>query len=181
MKSSTVVLCMKLLSSAIALILLNTSAIAQNCQPELDSYKPTFSFTDNGASVVDASTNLEWQKCALGQVYSTGSGCEGIPFELTWKQAFIKAGQFSENPILAGGSQWRLPNVKELSTLIDSACYNPASNQGVLPGLGSFHYWTATNNFQGGGGDAWAVDFTLGSINRFNKTATYRVILVKEL
>ena len=61
------------------------------------------SFTDNGdGTVTDRATGLMWQKA------DSGKGVD-------WKQALA----FAENLQLGGYSDWRLPNAKELHSIVD--------------------------------------------------------------
>jgi len=63
----------------------------------------TNNFIDNGnGAITDESTGLMWQKSDNGQ-------------GLVWKDAI----SYSENLVLAGFSDWRLPNVKELQSILD--------------------------------------------------------------
>ena len=74
------------------------------------------SFIDNGDSTVtDSSTGLMWQQT------------ESV--EWNWVQAL----KYCEDLALAGYSDWRLPNYKELSSLIDDARYSPDIDTASFP------------------------------------------------
>ena len=63
----------------------------------------TNDFTDNGdGTVTDAATGLMWQQA------DNGAG-------KTWKEAL----SYAENLVLAGHDDWRLPNAKELQSILD--------------------------------------------------------------
>ncbi|MCK0192871.1 DUF1566 domain-containing protein [Arenibacter sp. F20364] len=74
-------------------------------------------FKDNGdGTITDTSTGLMWSK---------KDSQEG----LDWKNALV----YSENTVLAGHSDWRLPNVKELQGIVDYH-YAPSAKDTTLVG-----------------------------------------------
>ena len=131
---------------------------------------PVPRFTDNGnGTVKDNLTGLIWLK---------NSNCFGAR---TWDQALTDAnGLASPSCGLSDGSlagHWRLPNVRELLSLIDFAAFSPAIPSGT-PFAGvqpSVRYWSSTvvaNNTP----NAWDIDFDIGTVNRNQaKTNTYFV------
>ena len=72
-------------------------------------------YQDNGdGTITDLETDLIWAKCSGGMSYDVGGDvCQGSSSALNWRDALEAAGA-SE---LAGHSDWRLPNAKELQTL----------------------------------------------------------------
>ena len=66
-------------------------------------------FTDNGTTVTDQRTGLEWQKQDDG-------------ITRTWQAALDYCNGLS----LAGHTDWRLPNIKELESITDDSRYIPA-------------------------------------------------------
>jgi hypothetical protein len=88
------------------------------------------SFTDLGNGVVkDNITGLEWQQ-------------ETAPGKYTWQQAV----DYCNNLSLGGKDDWRLPTVKELSTLADSGISDtgPTINTYYFPGTQQGNYWSST-------------------------------------
>ena len=71
----------------------------------------TVAYGDDGVNntVNDAWTGLQWRRCEEGRVWG-GSRCTGTASRLTHESALIHA---------RGQAGWRLPNVKELSSLVD--------------------------------------------------------------
>jgi hypothetical protein len=61
------------------------------------------------------------------------------------------------------GVAWRLPNVKELQTLVDRSVGFPAINSGVFPNTPTVEFWTATP-MPGLVSTAAYVDFSRGSV-----------------
>lgn len=85
-------------------------------------------FTDNGnGTITDNLTQLVWQK-----IPSTTTS--------TWEQALT----YAEGLNLAGNTDWRLPNIKELQSLNDENITNPAVNLTYFSALGVHNYWSST-------------------------------------
>jgi len=115
---------------------------------------PASSFTEstvNGKVIVtDTVTGIIWQK-----EYSD---------TLTW----VNALNYCENLTYAGYTDWRLPNIEELETLIDDL-YDPASS---FPGISSNTFWASSSSVYDTG-NAWFVAFDLGNVNNYKKTENF--------
>ncbi len=85
----------------------------------------------------DPSTNKTWMRCSLGQIW-TGNDCEDSAQTYTWEQAKSAIEGLNEQSY-AGYSDWRLPNIEELKTLIyqdevsNTVVYNYPSNTLIQP------------------------------------------------
>lgn len=86
---------------------------------EVDHYQ----INDDG-TVKDPKTGLVWQRCTYGQRWN-GSGCSGEPKNYFWYDAIKIRDNF------AGYSDWRLPNIDELGTLIYCSS---GKTKGIYPG-----------------------------------------------
>ncbi|MFV2056302.1 MAG: Calx-beta domain-containing protein [Thiohalomonadales bacterium] len=133
---------------------------------------PTSRFTLNGATVIDTRTNLEWARCVTGQAWlSTSSTCSGAQTDYTWSGALTEVVVANTNVFL-GKTGWRLPNAKELVSIVENQCENPAINAFVFPNtpISGGHTWTSTPsstvNF------ANIVDFSNGSTAGIQISAT---------
>jgi hypothetical protein len=103
------------------------------------------SYTDNGdGTVTDVGTGLMWQK---------GYSSE----EMNWEEALA----YCEGLNLGGYTDWRLPNKKELRSLVDYSRYNPAINTTYFPNTAASWYWSSTTNANGTD-SAWIMDFNDG-------------------
>jgi len=121
------------------------------------SCSTTGRFTDNGdGTVTDSCTNLMWQK-------------QTAPGTYTWQEAL----QYCDNLSLAGRSDWKLPNERELHTLVDYGRINPSINP-VFQVVAT-DYWSSTS-YVNDPQFAWVVWFWSGSqnVSMANKE-TYRV------
>ncbi len=110
-------------------------------------------FTDNGdGTVTDNITGLMWQQ---------GPSNREV-FGQTWKEAI----PYCEDLSLAGHDDWRLPNIKELTNLMEIKLDNPSVYMRSFPNTWLHEYWTSTTE-RGKGPNkwkfVWIVDFTRGN------------------
>ncbi len=99
------------------------------------------SFTDNSnGTITDNSTGLMWQKCPRYQ--NTDSNCSGTAIETKWSSDM----QYCENLTLLNQSDWRLPNIKELVSLIDYTKSPTRIDETYFPNTGSFDFTSSTTN-----------------------------------
>ncbi len=116
-------------------------------------------FADNGnGTVTDNATALTWVKDGAGPGCNNGN-------TLTWKEAI----DFAENLDFAGYSDWRLPNVKELQSIVDYGSSAPAISP-LFSGTRSY-YWTSTT-FLPVPDFAFFVEFKTGGVYREAKSST---------
>ncbi len=122
-------------------------------------------FTDNGdGTVTDNPTNLIWLKFA---------NCFGFG---DWTNALSDANTLADGLCsLTDGSvvgDWRLPNVRELQSLIGYSNSLPALPTGhPFSGVQSSYYWSSTT-FAGNPITAWGVLLDGGTVIVGNKTIT---------
>lgn len=149
---------------------------ATNRNPEIGVSKPDVQYVDNGdGTVSDLVTGLTWQKCIHGQTYDELTGeCSGTGLQLSWSNALIEA----EGASLAGDNDWRLPNVKELYSLVEQACHTPSINESLFPGVVNHRFWssTPTNNPPY---SAYEIQFSTGYMNKLSRTIPLSVRLVR--
>jgi hypothetical protein len=150
--------------------------LAQTCRTETEvpSTTPASRFQDNGdATVTDQSTGLMWARCPEGL---SGTGCAtGAAAAFTWEGALLRA----RDSGLAGYTDWRLPDIKELSSLVEERCYDPAINLAVFPNTPSSGFWSASPGGASSGG-AWYVRFYDGYAYGYGRGGyAYRVRLVR--
>ena len=146
---STVLLCCAIVSTS----------LAQTCTTDgriPPPSTPSVRFTDNGdGTVTHHKTGLMWAKCAEGL---SGADCaSGTAYNYTWDGA-LEAALASR---LAGKSDWRLPNIKELQSIVEEQCTDPAINLAVFPNTPASYFWSASP-VGGNMGVTWYVHFTNG-------------------
>lgn len=146
-----------LLGLLLILVTANVSA-AQTCKyASIRATAPASRFSDNlDGTVTDKASGLQWKRCAEGQTWSGGT-CTGSPTTHFWQQAL----QLADTASYAGHSDWRLPNIKELSSIVERACYSPAIDQAVFPAAPTSYFWSASP-YAYGSDYAWYVYFYNG-------------------
>lgn len=115
-----------------------TGQVAAECNPAIKMTTPQsrFGFSDDGTTVTDIWSGLVWQRCALGATLDdqgTTSPLDDYPY--SWQDALQAADTLNSTGGFAGASDWRVPNIKELITIIEHACFSPAMNELVFPNL----------------------------------------------
>jgi len=129
------------------------------------------SYTDNGdGTVVDNATGLMWEQLA------TDNSIHGVENTYTWSAAFQKIATLNTSGF-AGHSDWRLPNRRELESLVDAGTAHPAMDPIFNTGL-SAYFWSSTT-FQDVPTNAWAINPDEGDVNAFGKTVPYYVRAVR--
>jgi hypothetical protein len=107
--------------------------------------QPEDRFVDNqNGTVTDTVTCLQWQQATAGS--------------MNWEGALA----YAENLSLAGYTDWRLPNINELTSIVDYSRIDPAVDPAAFPGTVSSSYWTSTTSLALMTYYAWAVNFSSG-------------------
>jgi PKD repeat protein len=124
-------------------------------------------FQVKGQEVFDSKTGLTWRICAEGMTYSpTGGLCTGTPLGYSHEGALIQAAEV--------GQGWRLPNIKELNSIVDRNFGNgdnlPTLDPIAFPGATVGLFWASTPLAQLSS-SAWVVDFRRGFITASNRNA----------
>jgi hypothetical protein len=130
-------------------------------------------FTDNGnGTVTDNLTGLIWMKNA------------GALGGASWGQALIIANELQSGDAdltddsVAG--DWRLPNLRELQSLLSFGTYDPALPPGhPFTGVQSFWYWSSTTCAYYTTNNAWVVHFHAGSVLGGDESGPYYVWCVR--
>ncbi|WP_200153424.1 DUF1566 domain-containing protein [Chromatium okenii] len=131
-------------------------------------------FVDNGnGTVTQMNTGLMWAKCSEGQ---TDSDCTGTATEMNWSAALTAANE----SLLGGYSDWRLPNLKELQTLVDYSRYSPAIDSSYFPNTPGAWFWSGSP-YADNSGDAWIVDFYGGYAKNSSRISALSVRLVRSI
>ena len=124
-------------------------------------YTQTFT-TDNGnGTVTDNVTGLVWQR--------TDDGASRV-----WPDAI----NYCETLSLGGKTDWRLPNVKELKSIVDYTKYSPAIDTAAFPDTQLSFYWSSASNTINSS-YAWSVDFSDGNVGNGSKSYDYYVRCVR--
>jgi hypothetical protein len=141
-------------------------ASAQTCNPAVAATTPASRFqTQPHGVLLDRHTGLRWQRCSQGQWWDHGH-CRGEVRRVTWQQAQTLAGH-----------GWRLPDLKELSAMVELRCVKPAINLALFPDTPAGDFWTATP-FVNQPGQQWRVQFIYGEAtpDKYRKPAAVRLV-----
>ncbi|MEA1053456.1 DUF1566 domain-containing protein, partial [Lamprobacter modestohalophilus] len=135
--------------------------------------QPTVSFVDNGdGTITDENTGLMWAKCSVGR---GGPDCGSDSEQMMgWQQALT----YAEEATLAGYSDWRLPNVKELQSLVDYGTVEPAIDERLFPATPSSLFWSSSPDAWPSS-YAWSVDFSGGDFYGHPKGYDLAIRLVR--
>jgi hypothetical protein len=105
--------------------------------------------------VVDSVTGLYWQGCAAGL---TGSPCAGGTVgTYTWTNALGYCAGLN----WGGHQDWRLPNAKELGSIVNERTSSPATYMTVFPDFHASYFWSSSS-YAGSPSVAWRVYFNTG-------------------
>lgn len=120
----------------------------------------------NDGTITDHGTDLMWvvEPAALG-----------FPFDE--KVIWATARDYCKTLEYAGYSDWRLPTIKELVSIVDYGARNPATYSDYIK-LGNDNYWSVTL-YADKGGYVWGVYFGNGFVSNEDLTQTFYTIPVR--
>ena len=182
------------LATLLLACLLGALPVAASAQP--------FTISTDGSEVTDQKTGLIWRRCAEGMNWD-GLTCAGMaatfPHEAALQRAAAQAASTS--------TAWRLPNIKELFSIVDESRSIPAIDLAIFPATPSNQFWSdsivegsrsipaidatafqntpvslfwSTSSVRGTPGIAWNVNFNHGHIINNNRYSGYYVRLVRD-
>ena len=148
--------------------------MCENRNPAVPITTPTSDFVlHNDGTVTHTPTGLMWMRCSLGQTWD-GANCTGVVSSYRWADAL----QAAQNTQFAGYADWRLPNRRELQSIVEQSCWQPSINAAVFPNLPADWFWSSSPSAYDSN-HAWYVGFHSGHAYSGSKNSTYRVRLVR--
>ncbi len=151
--------------------LLSQTAMSQDCLTEEqypNEWQNSRYSVHNDGTVTDTKTQLMWKVCTEGQTWNAGA-CDGNANEVSWQTAL----QTANDENFAGHSDWRLPNIKELQSLVAFNCTAPSINSIIFPNTAASGYWSSSPNANSSS-VAWGVYFGIGNDgNNFRDSTNY--------
>ncbi|MDA2920750.1 DUF1566 domain-containing protein [Desulfobacterota bacterium AH_259_B03_O07] len=136
----------------------------------VSGHGPALSYTNNrDGTFTDNVTNFMWE------IKDNNRGVHDVDNTYTWSSSgtapdgtlftvFLAGVNASA---LGGFSDWCIPHVKVLQSIVDYSTFNPASF--LVPGLtAASFYWSATTDASFPNG-AWGVNFNLGDVDSISK------------
>lgn len=148
----------------------------------------TAHLVDKGnGTVIDGSTKLMWKQCLEG-LSETGCSTGTAASTFDWAGALVRPATVNSVGF-ATYTDWRLPNIKELQSIVEEQCYSPAINATVFPNvLATSQVWSSSPYSESvlSGGvtywKSWAVNFATGVVTLplSRSTNTLHVRLVRD-
>ena len=126
--------------------------------------------TDDG-SIHDRDNTYTW----YDSTPETNGGGAGTPGDGTDTEDFIAVLNVAE---FGGFTDWRLPTIKELQSIVDYGTIMPNIDTDYFPNTVSSHYWSSST-YVNDTGFAWPVYFYYGSVDYNYKARTYYVRAVR--
>ncbi|ELA09656.1 hypothetical protein MOMA_04600 [Moraxella macacae 0408225] len=164
-----------LLLSIAGLMSFSSFADEQVCHPTVQATTPDsrFEILGDGSEVKDTKTNLIWQRCSIGQTWDkTAKTCQGSPKTFaSWKEALTETHKL--------GNGYRLPNVKELQSIVEYKC-RPFINKKIFVGYdGDVTDWYFSSTPDVRDNNVFSVNFdksTTRSVGKLDITNTARAV-----
>jgi hypothetical protein len=127
-------------------------------------------------TVTDTITALMWKRCPEGL---RGDSCKKGDLALYTYQGAIERA----NEPFATYSDWRLPNIKELASLVALDRNDPAINTNIFPTISGSNFWSSSpSRYSNNGGYSWGLDFAVGrTSNRHHRNNRIYVRLVRDV
>lgn len=163
----------------LGLMLLSVVSVTANsqqvCHADLIETTPSSRFEVDleKNTVLDTDTGLTWKRCSQGK---SGEQCEiGAALIVTWHDALASA----RNESFADKTDWRVPNIKELASITEFSCSQPAINLVVFPNTDPKNFWSSSAFDPDGNDSAWQMEFTgrtgvAGGSNTVNRVRLVR-------
>jgi len=178
----------KLIVPVTFLLFSYTTLQASTCLDTLPESTPLVKFTDLELNqdievIEDYKTGLMWARCFWGSSWDISSvNCElDSDATISWKAA-LKAVDIANSTDYLGYSDWRMPNIKELASIVEYQCFRPAINEAVFP-LSGFSaegsFWTNTPVY--GGTSIRLINFISGQVVSQDYTTQNYLRLVRDV
>ncbi len=168
---------MKPLVSFILGVIITGNGYAQTCQDTVVATAPDIRYLDNAdGTVTDLYPGLVWKRCSEGQ---SGADCStGTATTYTWQEALQHVETLNASGGFAGFTDWRLPNIKELASLVENQCFSPSINETLFPATQSVSYWSSSF-YNAISTNSWFVSFNSGSGSVTGRNNPYYIRLVR--
>lgn len=122
-----------------------------------------YKILEDGHEVLDTQTGLIWRRCVEGMQWN-GKNCEGHAFGGMLVESLERA----KMQATLTDKNWRLPNIKELASLVDFSQQNLAIDTEVFPNTPNDQFWSSS---------PYAMDAFYGWVTHFYYGSSYYTYL----
>ena len=137
---------------------------------------PTSAFViHNDGTATHNLTGLMWQRCMLGGTNPGLSTCNSGSPLLTWQGTLLA----SARDTTAGYTDWRLPNLKELESIVELCGNSPNLNKTVFPFLPTLIQFWSSSTYAPNPTEAWTIRLYSNDVQLMSKTNQTYAFLVR--
>lgn len=158
---------------------LSFNAQAQTCNSStiLSAPDSRYSVKSDG-TVLDTETGLMWKTC---QESKSGASCgSGTDAQFSFYEAVTHTNTVNSERGFAKHKDWRIPNSKELYSLVEKSCESPALNTKIFPSVDQVGYWSASVSVDDVT-NRWALMAQFGDIYAYSATtSSFGLLLVRD-
>lgn len=158
------------------LVLVSPSTLLANNQScgSLEN-TPNARFTVQDNTVLDNETGLMWTQACIG-------GCDSNAAFFDWQNIGNVVLNFNRYNLVYPNqtlhNDWRVPNIKELTSIVEFNCYLPSMNTSVF-NMNTDGTILWSNSAVAGSDKAYAIDFTFGQIETRTRNSIAQLLLVR--
>lgn len=163
-------------------------SFAQTCNPNITATTGHLIGNADG-TVSDGKTKLMWKRCPEGFSYdNTSKACSAVAGQSSlypWETALttLPKAANEENGRLgfANKTGWRLPNIKELHSIVEEKCSIPAIRSDIFPSAAGVSVWSNSPCAAGlPDANTWYVHFNYGEMLYTARSQSLAVRLVRD-
>jgi len=127
-----------------------------------------FEVLGDGSTVRHEPTGRVWARCSLGQEWNAATeSCDGTAEDFHWRDALQEVAEINADGGFAGHSDWRVPNINELESIVERCKHAPAINEEIFPDSSTYFYWSSTPSvaLSNDNTRAWQINFQDGGVS----------------